>query len=398
MHNDVYQDNSTQYLMNTYARYPITLVEGQGAFVWDIHGKKYLDFLSGIGCTSLGHCHPDIESAVFEQMKKILHTSNLFHSPPNIALAKWLVEHGGLDKIFFCNSGAEANETAIKLARKYQWRKGRDKKNIILSAMQSFHGRTLGALAATAKPTLHEGFGPLPGGFQYQSLDDEDAFFQSINDDVAAVIIEPIQGEGGIHVVSKFFLQTVRSLCDKFGVILIFDEVQCGLGRTGELFAYQYSGVEPDIITLAKGIANGLPLGAVCAKRDVASAFMPRDHGTTFGGNPICCAAALANLTTLIDQNYLPKIKQLGVYLVSRLLDLQRQYPSKIKDIRGTGLMIGIELACQPKELLAHCQNLGLLANITAENVLRLLPPYVINEADIDFAIDVLGQSLKIAS
>ncbi len=395
MHNDLYQSQAKDYLINTYARYPITLVKGKGAFVWDVYGKKYLDFLSGIGCTSLGHCHPSVERAIIEQTKKILHTSNLYHSQPCIDLAKYLVDHGGLDKIFFCNSGAEANEAAIKLARKYHWQKGKKNKNVILSALDSFHGRTLGALAATAKLKLHEGFDPMPAGFKYQSWHDTELFCKAINADVAAVILEPIQGEGGIHIAPPGFLQSIRTACDKVGALLIFDEVQCGIGRTGELFAYQYMGVKPDIITLAKGIANGLPLGAMCAKDNVANAFAPRDHGTTFGGNPIACSAALATLTTLLNQGFLPRVKQLSHYLFQRLEILQNQYPAKMKAIRGTGLMVGIELAVNPASILASCRDAGLLVNITAENVLRMLPPYVINEYDIDFAIDVIAQSLK---
>lgn len=392
---DIYQEHAQDYLINTYARYPITLVKGEGAHVWDILGKKYLDFLSGIGCTSLGHCHPKVENAIIDQTKKILHTSNLYYSPPSIILAKWLAEHGGLDKVFFCNSGTEANEAAIKLARKYQWQKGYKNKNIILSANDSFHGRTLGALAATAKSNLHIGFGPMPKGFEYQSWHDVEAFCKAIHSDVAAVILEPIQGEGGIHIASPSFLNAVRSACDSVGALLIFDEVQCGIGRSGELFAYQQTGVKPDIMTLAKGIANGLPLGAMCAINEVADAFIPRDHGTTFGGNPIACAAALATLTTLFEKDYLTNIKQLGCYLSNRLHALQQQYPTKIKEIRGIGLMIGIELASDAKVVLAHCQNSGLLVNVTSGNVLRLLPPYVINQDDINFAIDVIAESLN---
>ncbi len=396
--NDIYQTHSKNYLMNTYARYPITLLKGDGAYVWDANGKKYLDFLSGIGCTSLGHANPIIEQAIFEQVKKIVHTSNLYYSPPSIDLAKYLVDHGGLDKIFFCNSGTEANEAAIKLARKYQWRKGKKNKNIILSATNSFHGRTLGSLAATAKPILQEGFGPMPSAFKYQSWNDTKLFCDAIDENVAAVILEPIQGEGGIQIAPPDFLNAVRSACDAADALLIFDEVQCGLGRTGNLFAYQTMNVIPDIITLAKGIANGLPLGVVCAKNHIADAFKPKDHGTTFGGNPVSCAAALANLTTLLNQDYLHKIKKLSLYLMHRLEKLKRQCPTQIKTIRGIGLMIGIELTIPPTAVLTHCQNSGLLINVTAENVLRMLPPYVITEEDIDFAIDVIEKSLKIAS
>ncbi len=393
---DPYPLHAKKYLIDTYAPYPITLVKGEGAFVWDIQGKKYLDFLSGIGCTPLGHCHPVVESAIMSQVKKILHTSNLYFSPPNIELAKWLVAHGGLEKIFFCNSGTEANEAAIKLSRKYQWKQDKKNKHIILSATDSFHGRTLGALAATAKQQLHVGFGPIPAGFKYQSWDNTVLFCKAIDAEVAAVILEPIQGEGGIHVAPPGFLESVRTTCDKVGALLIFDEVQCGIGRTGSLFAYQYSGVKPDIITVAKGIANGLPLGAICANERVASAFAPRDHGSTFGGNPISCAAALAMLTTLLSQDYLHKVKQLSIYFFGRLKALQKQYPSKIKEIRGAGLMLGVEFTVNPAAVLAHCRQRGLLVNITAENVLRMLPPYIINTSDIDFAIDVITESLKI--
>ncbi len=393
MTND-YQTFDKTNVFNTYARYPITLVKGEGAYVWDIHGKKYLDFLSGISCTSLGHCHPTITAAIIKQAQTLLHTSNLYYSPPSIELAKFLIEHGGLDKIFFCNSGAEANEAAIKLARKYHWRKGAKNKNVILSVDHSFHGRTFAALTATAKPAIQEGFAPLPLGFKYEDWDDIHKFCQAIDENVAAVIIEPIQGEGGIHVAPPGLLEAVRTACDKTGALLIFDEVQCGLGRTGELFAYQYFKVKPDIITLAKGIANGLPLGAMCATEQAATGFALGDHGTTFGANPVSCSAAFANLTTLIDDHYLAKIKQLSAYLLASLQNLQKKYPQAIKEIRGVGLMIGVELSVDAKKVLQHCQESGLLANVTADNVLRLLPPYVIEKSDIDFAVDVIAKTL----
>lgn len=395
MKNDFQQTQAQHYLFNTYARYPITLVKGAGAYVWDINGKKYLDFLSGIGCTSLGHCHPEITDAIAHQVKKILHTSNLYYSPPSIELAKCLVCYGGLDKVFFCNSGAEANETAIKLARKYHWNRGAKGKHVILSATHSFHGRTLGALAATVKPKIQEGFGPLPLGFRYQSWNDTAAFCKAIDADVAAVLLEPIQGEGGIHVAPPGFLEAVRHACDKTGAFLIFDEVQCGIGRTGELFAYQHFGVKPDIITLAKGIANGLPLGAVCAREHIADTFMPGDHGTTFGGNPVSCSAALSTINTLLSLNYLPRIKALGNYLLDELKQLQIKFPKSVKTVRGIGLMVGIELTNNPQHVLQYCLEAGLLVNITAGNVLRLLPPFTINESDIDHAINTISGALN---
>lgn len=392
---DHYQTQSSQYLLNTYARYPITLVRGEGAYVWDIQGRKYLDFLSGIACTPLGHCHPAVIEAVVQQTKTLFHTSNLYHSPPSIELAKLLIENGGLDKVFFCNSGAEANEAAIKLARKYQFRLGKKNKHSILSAHHSFHGRTLGALSATAKPGIQEGFAPLGAGFRYADAQDIDAFCQAIESDIAAVILEPIQGEGGIQPLSKKFLEAVRAKCDAMQALLIFDEVQCGIGRTGNLFAYQYFGVKPDIITLAKGIANGLPLGAVCAINSVADAFQPGDHGSTFGGNPIVCAAALATLQTLLNQNYLLRVKQLSEYLFEQLRRLQQEFPKSIKSIRGAGLMIGIELGVDSKLMLAECQKAGLLVNITADTILRLLPSYVITEAEIINSVSIISTAVE---
>src|SRR3990167_485796 len=339
---------SSNYLLNTYARYPITLVKGKGKFVWDSKNKKYLDFLSSLGCTPLGHCHPAIEKDTLKQFKKLLHTSNLYSSLPSIKLAKFLINHGGLDKIFFCNSGTEANEAAIKFSRKYQY------------------------------------------------LKNTKFFCDAIDENVAAVILEPIQGEGGIHVAKKSFLKAVRKKCNKMGALLIFDEVQCGLGRTGELFAYQSFGVKPDIITLAKGIANGLPLGAVCVNNLVARTIQPGDHGSTFGGNAISCAAALSTLNIIIKKKYLSKIKKLSFYLKQKLHLLQKKHPDDIKEIRGMGLMIGIEFKINPKPILFFCQRSRLLANIVAENTLRLLPPYIIKKSDIDFAIRILEKSLQI--
>lgn len=392
--NDPYQVQDKQYIFNAYARYPITLVKGKGAYVWDVNGKKYLDFICGLGCTPLGHCHSKITTAIKKQLKNLLHTSNLYYSPPCIELAKWLVNNGALDKIFFCNSGAEANEGAIKLARKFHWRQGRNEKNVILSATHSFHGRTLGALAATNKPKIQEGFAPLPHGFRHEDWKDSNKFCQTIDDSTAAVIIEPIQGEGGIRPIPLDTLKAIRYACDKANALLIFDEIQCGLGRTGELFAYQYYNIKPDIITIAKGIANGLPLGAICATQAAANAFTPGDHGTTFGGNPVSCSAALATLN-LLTEDCLSNIKKMSAYLLKELKKLTVRYSNKIKEVRGTGLMIGIELMIDPSKILANCQKEALLVNITAENVLRMLPPYIIRKSDIDFAIKALEKSFE---
>ena len=393
--NHYYLQEEKKYLLHTYNRYPITLVKGEGQFVWDIEGNKYLDFMSGIACTSLGHNHPEITKSIKEQVDFILHTSNLFYSPPNVELAKCLVKNGGLDKIFFCNSGTEANECAIKLARKFQWNLGFKNKNVILSVTNSFHGRTLGALSATAKPELQEGFGPLPAGFKYESWDDIKIFCDTIDDEVAAVILEPIQGEGGVYKAPDRFLESVRNKCNQKGALLIFDEVQCGIGRTGTMFAFQYFNVKPDIITLAKGIAAGLPLGAVCAIENVAEAFSPGNHGTTFGGNPVSCAAALANINTILNYKYLRHVKQMEKYLFTQLNNLKNKFPDKIKEIRGVGLMVGIEFKFDCAIILKFCQDSGLLINSCNKNTIRLLPPFIINELDIDFTIQTISNFFK---
>ncbi len=390
MNSPDYVLDASQYLMNNYTRYPITLTHGDGVWVWDIHGKKYLDFLTGIACNPLGHQHLAVSQAIIQQTLQILHTSNLYYSPPSIELAKCIVDKGGLDKVFFCNSGTEANEMAIKLARKYQWKKGDKDRYGILSAAHSFHGRTLGSLAATAKPAIQQGFGPMPAGFHHCCWDNVDLFCEAIDNKIAAVILEPVQGESGICLPPPKLLSAVRSACDKTGTLLIFDEIQCGVGRTGELFAYQHFNVKPDIITLAKGVANGLPLGVVCAVDEVAQAFVPGDHGSTFGGNPVSCSAALATINTIISQDYLTCVKQMGDYLLTELLRLQCRFPNYMLKVRGIGLMIGVELAESAKVILTLAQEQGLLLNVTANNVLRLLPPYIISKKDIDYAMSIL--------
>lgn len=385
----------SKFLMNTYNRYPIAVVKGEGVKVWDAEGKEYLDFLGGIAVNVLGHCHPAVVKAIITQVKELVHISNLYYTQPAAELAELLVSNGGLDKVFFCNSGAEANEGAIKLARKYQWRKDYREKYKIITATHSFHGRTLAALAATHKPEIQEGFGPLPSGFQYIEWNDTQSLLSSIDETTAAVLLEPIQGEGGIHSATQDFLEKVRVACDEVGALLIFDEIQCGMGRCGTLFAYESFCVKPDIITLAKGIANGLPLGAFCATHTVAEAFQPGDHGTTFGANPITTAAALATLKVLIKENYSKKVTLMGAYLMDKLHQLQKKYPQAITEIRGKGLMIGIELKIDAKSLLDACHSQGLLANITAGNVLRFLPAYTITKEDADKAVSILETAIK---
>ncbi|HWI62667.1 MAG TPA: acetylornithine transaminase [Symbiobacteriaceae bacterium] len=384
-----------RYIMSTYGRYPIALVRGKGVKAWDAEGKEYLDFLGGIAVNLLGHSHPAVVAAIAEQAGTLIHTSNLYYTEPGVELAALLVENGGLDKVFLCNSGAEANEGAIKLARKYQYRKGNPQRTKIVSATHSFHGRTLGALTATAKPEIQEGFGPLPAGFTYAEFGDIDALRAAVDDTTAAVILEPVQGEGGIHVLPAEYLQAARAICGAAGALLIFDEIQCGLGRTGHFFAYQGTGVKPDIVTLAKGLGGGLPIGAICATAEAAAGFQPGDHGTTFGANPVCCAAATATLKTILSSHLVDMAAELGSYLMSKLEELKGKHPQLVKEVRGKGLMVGMELTQPGAPILAKCHELGLLANVTAGNVLRLLPPYVVTGKDIDKAVSIIDQALS---
>jgi acetylornithine/N-succinyldiaminopimelate aminotransferase len=382
------------YIMSTYGRYPIALVRGQGVKAWDADGKEYLDFLGGIAVNLLGHCHPAVVAAIAEQAGTLIHCSNLYFTEPATELADLLVANGGLDKVFFCNSGAEANEGAFKLARKYHWRKGDKGRFKIISATHSFHGRTLATVTATAKPEIQEGFGPLPGGFEYVEFGDIAALRAAVDEKTAAVILEPVQGEGGIHVLSAAYLQEARAICDKAGALLIYDEIQCGLGRTGHFFAYQGAGVKPDIITLAKGLGGGLPIGAFLATAEVAAGFEPGDHGTTFGGNPVACAAALATLKTVLQGGLVQNAAAMGDYLKQKLEALKAKYPDLVKEVRGAGLMVGMELNKPAAPVLAKCHELGLLANVTVGTVFRLLPPYVVTGKDIDKAVAIIDEAL----
>lgn len=394
MSSEQIKDLTSNYVMSTYGRYPIALVQGRGVKAWDAEGKEYLDFLGGIAVNLLGHSHPAVVKAIAEQAQKLIHCSNLYYTEPAVVLAALLVENGGLDKVFLCNSGAEANEGAFKLARKYHYRKGNKQKTGIISITHSFHGRTFGALAATAKPEIQEGFTPLPPGFAYAEFGDIESLRHLVNDETAAVILEPVQGEGGIHAMSLAFVRAARELCDEFGALLIFDEIQCGLGRTGTFFAYQSIEATPDIVTLAKGLGGGLPIGAICATAEVAAGFQPGDHGTTFGGNPVCCAAAVATLKTVLNDGLVAHGARMGEYILDGLNGLKARYPALVKEVRGIGLMVGMELFIPGAPVLAKCHELGLLANITAGNVLRLLPPYVITRDDVDRAIEIIDQAL----
>ncbi|MGB9781880.1 MAG: acetylornithine transaminase [Moorellaceae bacterium] len=383
-----------QYVMRTYGRYPIALVRGAGARVWDADGREYLDFVEGLAVNSLGHCHPRVVEAIREQAGKLLHVSNLYWIEPQVELAQMLVENSDLDKVFFCNSGAEANEAAIKLARKYaKLHKGEECYEII-SMRRSFHGRTLAALAATGQEKFHRGFEPLPVGFRYVPFNDLEALREAINSRTCAVMLEPVQGEGGVYPADPDYLKAVRELCDKEGILLIFDEVQCGLGRTGYLFAYQYYGVEPDLMTLAKALAGGVPIGAMLAKEEVAAAFAPGDHASTFGGNPLATAAGVAALRTILEEGLIDNAREQGEYLIEKLKSLAAEFP-QIVEIRGRGLLVGVEIEGPAEDIAKICLERGLLVNAIHGRILRFLPPLTVKREEIDAALGILKTALR---
>ena len=372
-----------KYFMPVFSRYQLVLSHGEGPYVFDTDGKKYIDFLAGIAVNVLGHGHPALLNAVCEQAGRLIHCSNLYYTEPQVQLIKKLAELSGMDKVFIANSGAEANEGAMKLARKYGKMISQDKFEIV-TAEHSFHGRTLATLTATGQPKYQEGYEPLPGGFRYVAFNDKAALKAVVSAKTCAVMIEPVQGEGGIHVPIDDYLQYARELCDQYGALLIFDEIQSGMGRTGSFLACQGYGVKPDIITLAKGLAGGVPIGAFLATEKVAAAFEPGDHGSTFGGNPLACAAALAVLQTIEQEDLMKNAATIGEYLIEKLQELQQKYPTLIKTVRGKGLMVGVELTRPGREVVDLCMAQGAIINCTAGNVLRFVPPLNIGRNHVD--------------
>ncbi|OGW44228.1 MAG: acetylornithine aminotransferase [Nitrospirae bacterium RBG_16_43_11] len=387
--NEVFEE-SRKYIMNTYKRLPLFIVKGRGNRVYDGEGKEYLDFVSGLAVNNIGHCNPRVTVAFQKQAQRLVHTSNLFYTEPQVKLAKLLVENSFADKVFFCNSGAEANEAAIKLIRKYSSEKETGRYGII-TALNSFHGRTMATLTATGQDKFHKGFEPLVPGFFYVPFNDIAAVEKAINDKTAAVMIEPIQGEGGVNIPDRDYLKRLREICDLNGILLALDEVQTGIGRTGKLFAYQHTGIEPDIMTLAKGLGGGLPIGAMLAKDHVASAFTPGTHASTFGGTPLVCSAAVEVMKILTeDEIILDTCRRMGSYLVDELNNLKLKYPDIIKDIRGKGLLIGMELNIAGEDVVRECLKKGVIINCTMERVLRFLPPLDVSQPDIDKVIETL--------
>ncbi len=384
---------ANQYLMANYARAPICLVRGEGVRVWDTDGREYLDFVGGIAVDALGHCHPKIVGAIREQATTLLHVSNLYQIPSQIHLAKLLCDHSFADRAFFGNSGAEANEAAIKLARKYAKEALASDRVEIISMRGAFHGRTFGALSATPTEKYQHGFEPLVPGFKYVPFGDLKAAERAVDSRTAAILVEPIQGEGGVNVAPDGYLQGLRRLCDASGALLIFDEIQTGLGRTGRLWAYQHWGVEPDVMTLAKALASGIPIGAVLAKEFCAKVFTPGTHGTTFGGNPFATTVGVATMTTLLEEKLPERAERVGTHLIERLRALAQRCPA-IKTVRGKGLLVGMDLDRPAQGVVAACREEGLLVLTAGDQVLRLTPPLIVEAAHVDRAVEILGKVL----
>ena len=380
------------HLMNTYARLPVAFSHGEGSWITDTEGKRYLDALSGIAVSTLGHNHPTLVAAIAAQAGRVLHTSNLYRIPQQEQLADKLTALAGMDEVFFCNSGCEANEAAIKLARKG----GGEGRYEIISLEGSFHGRTLAAVAATGQAKFHKGFEPLPAGFIHAPFGDLGELEKLITPQTCAILCEPLQGEGGVRPLPVEYLKGIRALCDKHNLLLILDEVQVGMGRTGTLFAYEQFGITPDIITLAKALGNGLPIGALLTSEKVAAAFEPGSHASTFGGNPVACAAAVVVMQTMLDEGFLAEVRAKGEYLASGLNDLSRRFPTIGAGARGMGLIQGLALTPEfiPRggEIVNRLFDAGVLANFAGGLVLRFLPPLVVSRDEIDELLAALAR------
>ncbi|SDK06852.1 aspartate aminotransferase family protein [Natronincola ferrireducens] len=378
-----------KYTMNTYNRLPVAFTKGEGCYLTDTEEKEYLDMIGGLGACGLGHNHPIVTKAIQQQAEKYIHVSNIYWIKEQVELAKLLVENSFGDKAFFCNSGAEANEAAIKLARKYAYKKYGSQKNEIIAMTQSFHGRTLGTLAVTHNKKYQEGYGPIPEGFGFTKFNDIAGLKAAITENTCGIILEPIQGEGGVTPIDGGFLKEIKSLCQEKDILLIFDEVQCGIGRSGKLFAYESYGIEPDIMTLAKALGSGIPIGAVVAKGKVAEALQPGDHGTTFGGNPLSTSVALATMKFMVEEKLWEKAEEMGLYLHEKLQQFTKKY-TWIKTVKGKGLMVGLELEIEGGSIVEKALKEGLLINCTAGKILRFLPPLIVEKQEIDKMVEIL--------
>jgi len=381
-------------IMNTYKRFPIVLVKGSGVKVWDVNGKEYLDFVAGIAVCNLGHSHPQVIAAVKEQLENLTHVSNLYYTEPQAQLARLLVENSFADKVFFCNSGAEANEAAIKLARKYAHENMGPDKFELITMKDSFHGRTMATITATGQEKFQFGFTPLLEGFTYVPFNDLQALEARISNKTCGIMVEPIQGEGGVNIPGDNYLASVREICDRHGILLIVDEVQTGMGRTGKLFAYEHSGIKPDIMTLAKALGNGFPIGAMLATDKIAKAFVPGNHASTFGGSPLAMAAANATVKTMLQESILEHCREMGDYFLLQLKKLQEKHKI-IKDVRGKGLMLAAQLNIESGDIVNECLQRGLLIASAGSKTLRFVPPLIITTQDIDQAVKVLDEVME---
>jgi acetylornithine aminotransferase len=390
-------NRADKHVMKTYGRYPIVAERGEGCRLWDVDGKEYLDFLAGVAVNNLGHCHPKVVAALREQAGRLLHCSNFYHIPQQVELAEWLCVNSFAERVFFCNSGAEANEAAIKLVRKHSNEKHGENRFEVITALASFHGRTTGAISATGQEKVKSGFTPMLEGFKHVPFGDVDAMRNAITPQSCAIMLEPLQGEGGVNVAPPGYLKAVRELCDAFDLLLIFDEVQVGCGRTGTLWAYEQEEVIPDVMTLAKALAGGPPIGALLTTEEFAASLGPGTHGSTFGGNPLVCAAALATMQTINEKSLLEHCRAMGAYQTKKLEQLKGKY-SFIKEIRGRGLIIGVELDIEGGPLVVKAMERGLLMNCTVGNVLRFVPPLIVRQAEIDEAMRTLDEVLATVS
>ena len=386
-------DRAGKVIANTYKRFPIVIAKGKGSTLWDASGKAYTDFVAGIAVCNLGHAHPKVVKALSMQAETLFHVSNLYYTVPQVELASWLVENSFADKVFFCNSGAEANEAAIKIARRYFNKRGDTGRYRIIAMERSFHGRTMATLSATGQDKIKDGFDPVLEGFDFVPFNNAEALRKKIGSSTCAVMIEPVQGEGGICCPDPEYLKAVRSICDETGTLLVFDEIQTGIGRTGKLFAYEHFGIEPDIMTLAKALANGLPIGAMLAKEDVAEAFGPGSHASTFGGTPVVTAASLEVVKVLSEEKIVERCQKVGNYFKERLLWLKKRHES-IEDVRGLGLLLGMKLKIEGSPIVKACMEKGFLINCIQDNILRFIPPLVIKKDEIDSLVTCLDERL----
>ena len=382
-----------QVMAATYKRFPVVFKKGSGCKLWDTQGRSYTDFVAGIAVCNLGHAHPRIREVVSLQAETLLHVSNLYYTLPQIELASWLVENSFADRVFFGNSGAEANEAAIKLARRYFMERGEAQRFRIITMERSFHGRTMATLSATGQEKVRKGFDPVLEGFDFVPFNNAEALRSMIGSSTCAVMLEPIQGEGGVRCPDENYLKAVRQICDDTGILMIFDEIQTGMGRSGHLFAYQNFGIEPDIMTLAKALANGLPIGAMLAKEQVAAAFGPGSHASTFGGTPIVTAAALEVCKILIEDKIIENGKKTGLFFKDKLNALKDKH-AIVEDVRGLGLLLGIKLKIDGGPVVAKCMEKGILINCIQDNILRFIPPLIISKEEIDELIECLDTIL----